>query len=342
MDDPFELPARIREIQVGAGRPPSSSSDCTGPSVRWTTPAAVPEGRRTAPRRRSRSASASPRVEDLLYRFPDPLRGSRPLPDHRVAAARASTASIAGEVLSCGLRPTRRPRFKIFELLVRDAHRRRSARSGSTSRFSPTSSIRTSASILFGKLELTSHGLQLQNPQYEILNASELTTTPRRGRASRTTTTLHTGRIVPVYEKTGTLTHEDAARARARRAAAAAGGRCRIRCPTDVRARAAAVDAARRCIDVALSAGRTRRSTTLNAFRDAGAAAADLRGVLPLPARACCARRHAPTPSGSRVGRRSTIASASRRARVLPFKLTGGQKTGAHGDRRRTCSGRSR
>ena len=82
--------------------------------------------------------------------------------------ARAWRRRSLGEVVSCGVRPTRRPRFKIFELLVRD-------RTGSlraiwfnqpflTDVFHPHQRV-----ILFGKLELTSHGLQLQNPQYEVL-----------------------------------------------------------------------------------------------------------------------------------------------------------------------------
>ncbi len=89
--------------------------------------------------------------------------------------------------------------------------------------------------ILFGKLELTSHGLQLQNPQYEVLQQRRQT---RDDAASDAVDddTLHTGRIVPIYEKTGHADDEDAARARAPGAGAAAGGRCRIRCrPTCAR-----------------------------------------------------------------------------------------------------------
>jgi ATP-dependent DNA helicase RecG len=48
--------------------------------------------------------------------------------------------------------------------------------------------------VLFGPIEMRgSGGLQLTNPQYEILEDDE-------------TETIHTGRIVPVYEKTGTVT----------------------------------------------------------------------------------------------------------------------------------------
>ena len=58
--------------------------------------------------------------------------------------------------------------------------------------------------ILFGKLELTSHGLQLQNPQYEVLRGEGAADAAPRETVDDDT--LHTGRIVPVYEKTGNLT----------------------------------------------------------------------------------------------------------------------------------------
>ena len=137
-------------------------------------------------------------VEDLLYRFPIRYedRGSF----QTIAALRPGTvASILGEVISCGIRPTRRPRFKIFEMLVRD-------RTGALRAiwfnqpfladvFQPHQRV-----ILYGRMELSSHGLQFQNPQYELLKTGD-------GEDDATDDeTLHTGRIVPVYEKTGTLT----------------------------------------------------------------------------------------------------------------------------------------
>jgi ATP-dependent DNA helicase RecG len=135
-------------------------------------------------------------VEDLLYRFPIRYedRGSF----QTIAALRpGQSAAIAGEVVSSGVRPTRRPRFKIFELLVRD-------RTGSlravffNQPFLADVFHAGQRVILYGKLELTSHGLQLQSPQYEILKSDDA--------ADGEDDTLHTGRIVPVYEKTGTLT----------------------------------------------------------------------------------------------------------------------------------------
>jgi ATP-dependent DNA helicase RecG len=140
-------------------------------------------------------------IEDLLYRFP--IRYEDRGTFRTIASLRPGTeASIVGEVVACGIRPTRRPRFKIFELLVRD-------RTGTMRAiwfnqpflndvFRPHQRV-----ILFGKLELSSHGLQLQNPQYEVLRQES---SAEDGTESSDDDTLHTGRIVPVYEKTGTLT----------------------------------------------------------------------------------------------------------------------------------------
>lgn len=59
--------------------------------------------------------------------------------------------------------------------------------------------------ILFGKLELTPHGLQMQGPQYEILEGGDGDEDAEGTQPAREAT-IHTGRIVPIYEKTGTLT----------------------------------------------------------------------------------------------------------------------------------------
>jgi ATP-dependent DNA helicase RecG len=143
-------------------------------------------------------------IEDLLYRFPIRYedRGHfQPIASLRPGVA----ASVVGEIVGCGIRPTRRPRFKIFEMLVRD-------RTGSLRAiwfnqpflndiFRPHQRV-----ILYGKLELTSHGLQLQNPQYEILPDEKADEEDAPTARPEDEDTLHTGRIVPVYEKTGQLT----------------------------------------------------------------------------------------------------------------------------------------
>ncbi len=137
-------------------------------------------------------------VEDLLYRFPIRYedRGQ-----FRVIAELkpGESASLLVDVLSAGVRATRRPGFKIFDMIVKD----------------PSGTLRVSylnqpflrdvfkprqKVILFGTLELTGgRGYQLTNPQYEIVRQEG-----DEGAAEEDA--IHTGRIVPIYEKTGTLT----------------------------------------------------------------------------------------------------------------------------------------
>jgi len=146
-------------------------------------------------------------VEDLLYRFPTRYEDRGHF--QTIASLKPGVAaSVIGEVLSSGVRPTRRPRFKIFEMLLRD-------RTGSLRAvwfnqpflkdvFRPHQRV-----ILFGKLELTSHGLQMTSPQYEIVEGPEAGDGHEpadEGAGGEVEGTLHTGRIVPVYEKTGQLT----------------------------------------------------------------------------------------------------------------------------------------
>ena len=131
-------------------------------------------------------------IEDLLYRFP--LRYEDRSRMQPIASLRpGQAASVAGRVLTCGLRSTRRPGFKIFEALVADE--------SGTLRvvwlnqpflrdvFSSGQEV-----VLFGSVEMRGHGgLQLTNPQYEFLDEGD-------------SETIHTGRVVPVYEKAGSLT----------------------------------------------------------------------------------------------------------------------------------------
>ena len=59
-------------------------------------------------------------IEDLLYRFPlryEDRSALRPIASLR----EGETVTVSGEIVQCGLRPTRRPGFRIFEALIRDA-----------------------------------------------------------------------------------------------------------------------------------------------------------------------------------------------------------------------------
>jgi ATP-dependent DNA helicase RecG len=131
-------------------------------------------------------------LEDLLSRFPVRYEDRSRL--QPMAGLRAGqTASVAGRILSCGLRTTRRPGFKIFEALVSDD----SGAVRATWLNQPfLRDVFTAGKhvVLFGSVDVRGHGgLQLTNPQYEILDEED-------------GETIHTGRIVPVYEKAGSVT----------------------------------------------------------------------------------------------------------------------------------------
>jgi len=131
-------------------------------------------------------------VEDLLYRFPIRYEDRSRL--QPIASLRPGRpASITGRILSAGVRTTRRPGFKIFEALVTDD----SGSIRATWLNQPfLRDVFTAGQhvVLFGAVEMRGHGgLQLTNPQYEIVEEEE-------------GETIHTGRIVPVYEKAGAVT----------------------------------------------------------------------------------------------------------------------------------------
>ncbi len=135
-------------------------------------------------------------VEDLLCRFPIRYedRGHfRPIAQLRPG----EPASVEGEVISAGVRTTRRPGFTVFEAAIRDA-------SGTVRAvwlnqpFLRDVLTRGQRVILFGTLEWR-HGLQLTNPQYEIVKREA-------GDEDSAGEPIHTGRIVPIYEKVGVLT----------------------------------------------------------------------------------------------------------------------------------------
>src|SRR5690349_16397232 len=128
-------------------------------------------------------------VEDLLYRFP--IRYEDRGAFRTIASLKPGLAvSVLADVISCGVRPTRRPRFKIFEMLVRDSTGVLRAiwfnQPFLADVFHPHQRV-----VLYGRLELSAHGLQLQNPEYELLKAGE---SDEDGADDET---LHTGRIVP-------------------------------------------------------------------------------------------------------------------------------------------------
>ena len=112
--------------------------------------------------------------------------------------------TIAGEILSSAVRTTRRAGFKLFEALVRD-------RSGSIRVVWPNQAFLKDVFqahqqvVLFGAVEVRGGGLQMTNPEYEIIRREFPDSSDPEG-ADEGDETIHTGRIVPVYEKTGGVT----------------------------------------------------------------------------------------------------------------------------------------
>jgi ATP-dependent DNA helicase RecG len=131
-------------------------------------------------------------VEDLLYRFPIRYEDRSRL--QPIAALRpGQAAAVAGRVLSAHVRNTRRPGFRIFEALIGDATGALRA-TWLNQPFLRDVFAAGQHVVLFGPIETRGGGgLQLTNPQYEILDDEE-------------GETIHTGRIVPVYERTGAVT----------------------------------------------------------------------------------------------------------------------------------------
>jgi len=138
-------------------------------------------------------------VEDLLFRFPRRYE-DRSRMQKIISLRPGMTAAISGKVLNAGLAHTRRPGFKLFSALVQDD-------SGQIQAVWPNQPflkdvIKSQQRIvLFGKVELWgSRGLQITDPEFEIVKDGE------QGNTDHAESQLHTGRIVPVYERTGSVT----------------------------------------------------------------------------------------------------------------------------------------
>ena len=142
-------------------------------------------------------------VEDLLFRFPRRYEDRSRL-QTIISLRPGMTAAISGEVLNAGLAQTRRPGFRLFQALVQDA-------SGQIQVVWPNQAflkdvIRAHQRIvLFGKVELWgSRGLQVTDPEFEIIDQGS--GIGDQGSGTGAAETLHTGRIVPIYERTGSVT----------------------------------------------------------------------------------------------------------------------------------------
>lgn len=141
-------------------------------------------------------------VEDLLCRLPARYENRGQLTP--IASVReGQKRTLVGEVLNCTLRPTRRSGFRIFEVLVGDDSGAIRAVWLNQPFLKDIICVRQRI-VLYGLVEVRrGGGLQLTNPKYEIVQnetSTEITDDVIEGGM------IHTGRIVPVYEKIGVLT----------------------------------------------------------------------------------------------------------------------------------------
>jgi ATP-dependent DNA helicase RecG len=129
-------------------------------------------------------------VEDLLYRLPFRYEDRSRM--QAIASLRpGNKAAVLGEIKSAHLATTRRRGFTIFHAVVGDA-------SGAVrctwmnQKFLADILKPHLQVVIFGDVKLDSSGLHFMNPEFELI-AEDLAG-------------VHTGRIVPFYEKTGTVT----------------------------------------------------------------------------------------------------------------------------------------
>jgi ATP-dependent DNA helicase RecG len=135
-------------------------------------------------------------VEDLLYRLPfryedrsrmQPIASLRP----------GQKAAVLGDIKSANLAITRRRGFKIFHIVLGDA-------SGAirctwmNQAFLADILKPHLRVVVFGDVKLDSSGLHLMNPEYELVSGD--------GDADDGFAAVHTARIVPFYEKSGSVT----------------------------------------------------------------------------------------------------------------------------------------
>jgi len=111
-------------------------------------------------------------------------------------------AAVLGEIKSARLTSTRRRGFKIFNAVVGDA----SGAIRCTWMNQPYLAdilMAHAAVVIFGEVKLDSTGLHFMNPEYELVGDDAIS---RNASAAFLGTGVKTARVVPFYEKTGTVT----------------------------------------------------------------------------------------------------------------------------------------
>jgi ATP-dependent DNA helicase RecG len=129
-------------------------------------------------------------VEDLLYRLPfryEDRSRMQPIASLRPGAR----AAVLGDIKSAHLASTRRRGFKIFHAVVGDTSG--AIRCTWMNQAFLVDILKPHLTVvIFGDVKLDSSGLHFMNPEYELVGDD--------------LAGVHTARIVPFYEKTGTVT----------------------------------------------------------------------------------------------------------------------------------------
>ena len=265
----------------------------------FSTPPPVSEGRGSAESRGPQARRPRHRRGSALSASV-PVRGPQPHAADRIASAGDARRRCSARSRARTSRSTRRRGFRIFHA-VRWRHERRHPLHVDEPGVPRRTSCKPHLSVvIFGDVKLDSTGLHFMNAEYELDVGR-----PRVG--------ARPARIVPFYEKTGTVTPNMQRRIVRQALDQLPAGYSRpaaVRHPHAPRAAAAP----RRARGGALSAqrGEGRRAERV---QDAGAAPHDLRGVLPLPDRPRVAAPRDQRGAQAASCRRWTTASARRRRR---------------------------
>ena len=148
------------------------------------------------PRRAAALATSGVRiVEELLLRVP--LRYEDRARVQPLASVRPGVATICAEIVRVAKRPTRRPRFTVIEVELADA-----SGTGRAVWFNQPFLLQVFRPgqwvVLHGTVEWTGQGPQFTTPDHELVDPPDAQAAGVAG--------VHTGRIVPVYERIGPLT----------------------------------------------------------------------------------------------------------------------------------------
>jgi ATP-dependent DNA helicase RecG len=143
-------------------------------------------------------------VEDLLYRLPfryEDRSRMQPIASLRPGAK----AAVLGDLKSAHLAVTRRRGFRIFHAIVGDASG--AIRCTWMNQAFLADILKPHLQVIvFGEVKLDSTGLHFMNPEYEIIAPVTEPAGEEAGGTAIEGSGVHTGRIVPFYEKTGSVT----------------------------------------------------------------------------------------------------------------------------------------